>query len=259
MARLRGLYPDDQFFLVARRLKYLAKLGAMTTQLTPDRDFSGQNIDRCWPDRPRQGKRTFSGPCSHETRLLILWLLSENEKSVSEIEELLALCAGQRLLPATRPAGGLIAMVSTAAPADGGGWIHLFDFPIRKVSAMRPASLHDLLLGIRTPGSAEPGHIACIEPRICRSLEASRESGRGGMPAEGRKRSSCLIRGGCLRLFRAVWSARLFGFAARKSHFCTMAALERHWFCGRRPATHGLGAGCVHGADCHATARAPRA
>ena len=28
---------------------------------------------------------------SHETRLLILWLLSENEKSVSELEELLAL------------------------------------------------------------------------------------------------------------------------------------------------------------------------
>lgn len=61
----------------------------MTTEPTPGQNFSGQNID-ILAGQARKASDLLKA-LSHETRLLILWLLSENEKSVSELEELLAL------------------------------------------------------------------------------------------------------------------------------------------------------------------------
>lgn len=61
----------------------------MTPGITPNQDFSGQDID-VLAGQARKASDILKA-LSHETRLLILWLLSENEKSVSELEELLAL------------------------------------------------------------------------------------------------------------------------------------------------------------------------
>ncbi|MEP3437483.1 MAG: metalloregulator ArsR/SmtB family transcription factor [Hoeflea sp.] len=61
----------------------------MTSELTPNQDFSGQDIEVLAGHARKAGD--ILKALSHETRLLILWLLSENERSVSELEELLAL------------------------------------------------------------------------------------------------------------------------------------------------------------------------
>ena len=53
------------------------------------KDFSGQDITLL-AGQARRASDLLKA-LSHETRLLILWLLSENEKSVSELEQLLAL------------------------------------------------------------------------------------------------------------------------------------------------------------------------
>jgi len=108
----------------------------MTTQLTPDRDFSGQNID-VLAGQARKASDILKA-LSHETRLLILWLLSENEKSVSELEELLALpqAAVSQQLARLR----LDRMVSTRRD---GRMIH-YSISNSEVSAI-VASLHDLL------------------------------------------------------------------------------------------------------------------
>ena len=61
----------------------------MTTEPPPDQEFNGQDIILL-AGQARKASDILKA-LSHETRLLILWLLSENEKSVSELEELLAL------------------------------------------------------------------------------------------------------------------------------------------------------------------------
>lgn len=108
----------------------------MTTQMTPDRDFSGQNID-VLAGQARKASDILKA-LSHETRLLILWLLSENEKSVSELEELLALpqAAVSQQLARLR----FDRMVSTRRE---GRMIH-YSISNAEVSAI-VASLHDLL------------------------------------------------------------------------------------------------------------------
>lgn len=52
-------------------------------------DFNGQDITLL-AGQARKASDILKA-LSHETRLLILWLLSESEKSVSELEELLSL------------------------------------------------------------------------------------------------------------------------------------------------------------------------
>jgi len=61
----------------------------MTIDPSPGQDFNGQDITLL-ASEARKASDILKA-LSHETRLLILWLLSENEKSVSELEELLAL------------------------------------------------------------------------------------------------------------------------------------------------------------------------
>jgi len=61
----------------------------MTSEPTSGQEFTGQNID-ILAGQARKASDILKA-LSHETRLLILWLLSESEKSVSELEELLAL------------------------------------------------------------------------------------------------------------------------------------------------------------------------
>mgnify|MGYP005814587705 CR=1 FL=1 len=59
------------------------------TASSPGQDFNGQDI-ALLAGQARKASDILKA-LSHETRLLILWLLSENEKSVSELEQLLAL------------------------------------------------------------------------------------------------------------------------------------------------------------------------
>jgi DNA-binding transcriptional ArsR family regulator len=59
------------------------------TGTSPGQDFNGQDITLL-SAQARKASDILKA-LSHETRLLILWLLSENEKSVSELEQLLAL------------------------------------------------------------------------------------------------------------------------------------------------------------------------
>ncbi|PHR18750.1 MAG: transcriptional regulator [Hoeflea sp.] len=59
------------------------------TGAAPGQDFNGQDITLL-AGQARKASDILKA-LSHETRLLILWLLSENEKSVSELEQLLAL------------------------------------------------------------------------------------------------------------------------------------------------------------------------
>ena len=59
------------------------------TDTATGQDFNGQDITLL-AGHARKASDILKA-LSHETRLLILWLLSENEKSVSELEELLAL------------------------------------------------------------------------------------------------------------------------------------------------------------------------
>ena len=59
------------------------------TGTLPEQDFNGQDITLL-SAQARKASDILKA-LSHETRLLILWLLSENEKSVSELEQLLAL------------------------------------------------------------------------------------------------------------------------------------------------------------------------
>ena len=59
------------------------------TGTAPGQDFNGQDITLL-AGQARKASDILKA-LSHETRLLILWLLSENEKSVSELEQLLAL------------------------------------------------------------------------------------------------------------------------------------------------------------------------
>lgn len=59
------------------------------TDSLQDHNFNGQDISLL-AGQARKASDVLKA-LSHETRLLILWLLSENEKSVSELEELLAL------------------------------------------------------------------------------------------------------------------------------------------------------------------------
>ncbi len=61
----------------------------MTGTPSPDQGFGGQDII-VLAGQARKASDLLKA-LSHETRLLILWLLSENEKSVSELEDLLAL------------------------------------------------------------------------------------------------------------------------------------------------------------------------
>ncbi len=61
----------------------------MTSEQTPDQDFSSRDI-AVLAGQARKASDILKA-LSHETRLLILWLLSENEKSVSELEDLLEL------------------------------------------------------------------------------------------------------------------------------------------------------------------------
>ena len=61
----------------------------MTTAPQSGLDFNRQDITLL-ASQARKASDILKA-LSHETRLLILWLLSENEKSVSELEELLAL------------------------------------------------------------------------------------------------------------------------------------------------------------------------
>lgn len=61
----------------------------MTIAPSPGQNFNGQDIARL-ASQARKASDILKA-LSHETRLMILWLLSENEKSVSELEELLAL------------------------------------------------------------------------------------------------------------------------------------------------------------------------
>lgn len=60
----------------------------MTQTLSP-REQSGQDIVKL-AGHARKASDVLKA-LSHETRLMILWLLSEDEKSVSELEELLSL------------------------------------------------------------------------------------------------------------------------------------------------------------------------
>lgn len=59
------------------------------TGTAPGQDFNGQDITLL-AGQARKASDILKA-LSHETRLLILWLLSEDEKSVSELEQLLAL------------------------------------------------------------------------------------------------------------------------------------------------------------------------
>jgi len=59
------------------------------TDTLPEQDFNGQDITLL-SAQARKASDILKA-LSHETRLLILWLLSENEKSVSELEKLLAM------------------------------------------------------------------------------------------------------------------------------------------------------------------------
>jgi len=59
------------------------------TGTAPGQDFNGRDITLL-AGQARKASDILKA-LSHETRLLILWLLSENEKSVSELEQLLAL------------------------------------------------------------------------------------------------------------------------------------------------------------------------
>ena len=59
------------------------------TDPSSGQDFGGQDI-ALLAGQARMASDILKA-LSHETRLLILWLLSESEKSVSELEELLAL------------------------------------------------------------------------------------------------------------------------------------------------------------------------
>lgn len=59
------------------------------TGALPGQDFNGQDITVLSAQARRASD--ILKALSHETRLLILWLLSENEKSVSELEQLLEL------------------------------------------------------------------------------------------------------------------------------------------------------------------------
>lgn len=59
------------------------------TGTAPGQDFNGQDITLL-AGQARKASDILKA-LSHETRLLILWLLSEEEKSVSELEQLLAL------------------------------------------------------------------------------------------------------------------------------------------------------------------------
>lgn len=59
------------------------------TGSSPGQDFNGRDI-ALLAVQARKASDILKA-LSHETRLLILWLLSENEKSVSELEQLLAL------------------------------------------------------------------------------------------------------------------------------------------------------------------------
>lgn len=61
----------------------------MTIAPSQGQNFNGQDIARL-AGQARKASDILKA-LSHETRLLILWLLSENEKSVSELEEILAL------------------------------------------------------------------------------------------------------------------------------------------------------------------------
>jgi DNA-binding transcriptional ArsR family regulator len=61
----------------------------MTPEQSAGQDFNGQNITLL-AGQARKASDILKA-LSHETRLLILWLLSENEKTVSELERLLAL------------------------------------------------------------------------------------------------------------------------------------------------------------------------
>lgn len=56
---------------------------------SPGQDFTGRDI-AVLAGQARKASDVLKA-LSHETRLLILWLLSEHEKSVSELEEILAL------------------------------------------------------------------------------------------------------------------------------------------------------------------------
>lgn len=59
------------------------------TDPSSDKDFGTQDLTLL-AGQARKASDILKA-LSHETRLLILWLLSESEKSVSELEELLAL------------------------------------------------------------------------------------------------------------------------------------------------------------------------
>ena len=59
------------------------------TDTSQGHNFNGQDISLL-AGQARKASDVLKA-LSHETRLLILWLLSESEKSVSELEELLAL------------------------------------------------------------------------------------------------------------------------------------------------------------------------
>ncbi|GAB5460038.1 ArsR/SmtB family transcription factor [Hoeflea sp. EC-HK425] len=61
----------------------------MTPEQSAGQNFNGQNI-ALLAGQARKASDILKA-LSHETRLLILWLLSENEKTVSELEHLLAL------------------------------------------------------------------------------------------------------------------------------------------------------------------------
>jgi DNA-binding transcriptional ArsR family regulator len=61
----------------------------MKAEPPPGREFGGQDIV-VLAGHARKASDILKA-LSHETRLLILWLLSESEKSVSELEELLEL------------------------------------------------------------------------------------------------------------------------------------------------------------------------
>ena len=61
----------------------------MTPEPEPNQEFANQDIG-VLAGQARKASDILKA-LSHETRLLILWLLSESEKSVSELEELLEL------------------------------------------------------------------------------------------------------------------------------------------------------------------------
>lgn len=110
----------------------------MTSEPSPGQDFSGQDI-AVLAGQARKASDILKA-LSHETRLLILWLLSESEKSVSELEELLALpqAAVSQQLARLR----LDHLVSTRRE---GRIIH-YSISSSEVSAI-VSSLHGLLCG----------------------------------------------------------------------------------------------------------------